>query len=78
MLRRSRIGRSLTDSSLKVLETLRFVPQGSARVPETLNLCGEAMIAAGLCDRRMWSALSPIAIGSPENRSAATFRDLRR
>ena len=45
--RSTRFGRSLTSGSLKVLETLRIAPRGSARVANTLNLCAAAMAEAG-------------------------------
>ena len=45
--RSSRIGRWVTHSSLRVLETLRIVPPGSVRVSETLNLCAAALAEAG-------------------------------
>ncbi|MDE0294320.1 MAG: sterol 24-C-methyltransferase family protein [Bryobacterales bacterium] len=45
--RSSRIGRSVTHGTLKVLEALRVVPQGSVRVADTLNLCATAMVEAG-------------------------------
>lgn len=45
--RRSKPGRWFTQNSLKVLGALHIAPEGSARVAETLDLCGEAMIAAG-------------------------------
>ena len=46
-LRKSRIGRSITRNSLRVLEAARVAPAGSARVAETLNLCAVAMAEAG-------------------------------
>ena len=45
--RSTKFGRSITTGSLKVLETLRIAPRGSARVAETLNLCAAAMTEAG-------------------------------
>ena len=45
--RSSRIGRALTTNTLRVLETLRVVPQGSANVTQKLNLCAAAMAEAG-------------------------------
>ncbi len=45
--RSSTIGRWVTHSSLKVLEALRIVPQGTVRVSGTLNLCASAMAGAG-------------------------------
>ncbi len=45
--RSSRIGRSVTHGTLRVLEALRVVPQGSVRVADTLNLCAVAMVEAG-------------------------------
>ena len=45
--RSSRIGRALTHNTLKVLEALHIVPQGTVRVSQTLNLCASAMVEAG-------------------------------
>jgi sterol 24-C-methyltransferase len=45
--RSSRIGRSVIHGTLRVLEALRVVPQGSLRVAHTLNLCAAAMVEAG-------------------------------
>ena len=45
--RSSRIGRSVTHGTLRVLESLRVVPQGSVRVADTLDLCAVAMVEAG-------------------------------
>jgi sterol 24-C-methyltransferase len=45
--RSSRIGRSITHGTLKMLEALRVVPRGSVRVSDTLNLCAVAMAEAG-------------------------------
>ena len=45
--RSSRIGRSMTENTLRVLEALRAAPKGSVRVAETLNLCAAAMVEAG-------------------------------
>ncbi len=45
--RSSKIGRLVTHGTLKVLEALRVVPQGSVRVADTLNLCAAAMAEAG-------------------------------
>ncbi len=45
--RSSRIGRSVTHNSLRLMEALRIVPRGSARVSEMLNLCAMAMAEAG-------------------------------
>ena len=45
--RSSRIGRWLTQYSVRALETLRIAPKGSARVAATLNLCAAAMAEAG-------------------------------
>ena len=45
--RSSRIGRWVTNISLKALEALRIAPQGTVRVSETLNLCAVAMAEAG-------------------------------
>jgi sterol 24-C-methyltransferase len=43
----SRIGRWATQQSLRVLEALHIVPQGTVRVSETLELCAKAMVKAG-------------------------------
>ena len=45
--RSSRIGRWVTQNSVRALETLRIAPKGSARVAATLNLCAAAMAEAG-------------------------------
>ncbi|MDE0376518.1 MAG: methyltransferase domain-containing protein [bacterium] len=45
--RSSRIGRSVTHKTLRLLEALRIAPRGSVRVAETLNLCAMAMVEAG-------------------------------
>ena len=45
--RSSRIGRSVTHKTLRLLEALRITPKGSVRVAETLNLCAVAMVEAG-------------------------------
>lgn len=45
--RSSRIGRSVTHGTLRMLEALRIVPQGSVRVAHTLDLCAVAMVEAG-------------------------------
>ena len=45
--RSSRIGRWVTRSSLRAMETLRIAPQGSVRIMETLDLCADAMAMAG-------------------------------
>ncbi len=45
--RSSRVGRWLTENTLRALETLRLAPKGTARVAETLNLCAAAMVEAG-------------------------------
>lgn len=45
--RSSRVGRKVTDSSLRALEALRLVPRGTLRVAQTLNLCADAMVEAG-------------------------------
>ena len=45
--RSSRIGRWATQQSLRVLEALHIVPQGTVRVSETLELCAKAMVKAG-------------------------------
>ena len=46
-LRSSRLGRGLTQRSLRVLEALGAVPSGTARVSHNLNLCAAAMAEAG-------------------------------
>ena len=45
--RSTRFGRELTTNILRVLETLRVVPQGSVNVTQKLNLCAAAMAEAG-------------------------------
>ena len=45
--RSSRIGRSVTQASLRLLEALRIAPRGSVRVSATLNLCAAALVEAG-------------------------------
>ncbi len=45
--RSSRVGRSITNNSLRVLEALHVVPRGSLRVAKTLDLCADGMIEAG-------------------------------
>ena len=45
--RSSRVGRWVTQSSLRAMETLRIAPRGTVRVSETLNLCADAMVEAG-------------------------------
>ncbi|MDE0137967.1 MAG: methyltransferase domain-containing protein [bacterium] len=45
--RSSRIGRSVTQATLRLLEALRIAPKGSVRVSETLNLCAVALVEAG-------------------------------
>ena len=45
--RSSSIGRSVTTGSLRALEALRIVPQGTVRVSKTLNLCAAALAEAG-------------------------------
>ena len=45
--RSSRIGRSVTRNTLRLLEALRIAPKGSVRVSETLNLCAVALVEAG-------------------------------
>ena len=45
--RSSRIGRSVTHNTLRVLEALRIAPKGSVQVSETLSLCATAMVEAG-------------------------------
>ena len=45
--RSSRIGRWATHGTLRVLETLRIVPQGTVHVSQNLNLCAVAIAEAG-------------------------------
>ena len=45
--RSSRIGRWVTHNTLRVLEALHIVPQGTVRVSQNLNLCAMAMVEAG-------------------------------
>ncbi|MCE2529742.1 MAG: hypothetical protein J4G11_07725 [Acidimicrobiia bacterium] len=45
--RSSRIGRSVTRNTLRLLEALRIAPKGSVQVGETLDLCAVAMVEAG-------------------------------
>ena len=45
--RSSRVGRKVTDSVVKILETLHIAPQGTFHVQKTLNLCADAMVEAG-------------------------------
>lgn len=45
--RSSRIGRSVTHNTLRILEGLRIAPQSTVRVATTLNLCAAAMVEAG-------------------------------
>ena len=45
-LRSSRIGRWLTQDTMKVLETLHIAPQGTVRVSKALNLCAASMVEA--------------------------------
>ena len=45
--RSSSVGRIVTHSSLRALETLHIVPRGTVRVSKTLNLCAAAMAEAG-------------------------------
>ncbi len=45
--RSSSVGRLVTQSSLRVLETLRIVPRGTVRVSKTLNLGADAMVESG-------------------------------
>ena len=45
--RSSRLGRWVTQNSVRALETLRIAPKGTTRVAETLNLCAAAMAEAG-------------------------------
>jgi sterol 24-C-methyltransferase len=45
--RSSKVGRSVTTNTLRALETLRIVPQGSVNVSQKLNLCAAAMAEAG-------------------------------
>ena len=46
-LRASALGRWITTQSLRALEALRVVPQGSVRVSETLNIGAAALAEAG-------------------------------
>ena len=43
----TRVGRSVTSNTLRVLEALHMAPQGTVRVAETLNLCAVAMAESG-------------------------------
>ncbi len=45
--RSTRVGRFVTHSTLRALETLRIAPRGAVRVSETLNLCASALAEAG-------------------------------
>ena len=45
--RGSRVGRWVTHNTLRALETLHIVPQGTVQVSRILNLCADAMIEAG-------------------------------
>ena len=45
--RSSRVGRSVTGNTLRLLEALRIAPKGSVKVAETLNLCAVALVEAG-------------------------------
>ena len=45
--RSTRIGRFVTQSVLRALETVRLAPKGTVRVSETLNLCADGMVEAG-------------------------------
>ncbi|MCY4581690.1 MAG: methyltransferase domain-containing protein [Chloroflexi bacterium] len=45
--RSSKVGRLVTTNSLRVLERIRVVPRGAARVASTLDLCAAALIEAG-------------------------------
>ena len=46
-MRSSALGRRLTHATLAVLEALRIVPRGTARVAGILNLCAAAMVEVG-------------------------------
>ena len=46
-VRGSRLGRLITISALRLLETLRIAPKGSVRTLATLELCARAMVGAG-------------------------------
>ncbi len=46
-IRSSRAGRRLTHGTLRLLEVLRLVPKGTYRVATLLDLCAEALVAAG-------------------------------
>ena len=45
--RSTRGGRMVTHGTLKLLEALRIVPEGTVRVSGLLNLCAAAMVASG-------------------------------
>ena len=45
--RSSRFGRSVTLRAVRALETLRFLPRGSARVLRKLDLCASSLAAGG-------------------------------
>ncbi len=45
--RSTRVGRRVTHTTLRALETLRLAPKGTVRVSETLNLCAAAIAEAG-------------------------------
>ena len=45
--RGSMVGRWVTHNTLRALETLHIVPQGTVQVSRILNLCADAMIEAG-------------------------------
>ena len=45
--RSSRFGRSVTLSAVRALETLRFLPRGSARVLRKLDLCASSLAEGG-------------------------------
>ena len=45
--RSSKFGRAVTTNTLRALETLHIVPQGSVNVSQKLNLCAAAMAEAG-------------------------------
>ena len=45
--RGSRVGRWVTHNTLRALETLHIVPQGTVQVSRILNLCADAMVEAG-------------------------------
>ena len=46
-VRSSRLGRLMTTTTLRALETLRIAPKGSVRTATTLELCARGMAGAG-------------------------------